>query len=156
MQVLLLKDIKGLGTAGKIKKVADGYARNYLIPRGLAVVATPGAIRRTEVQKAIEEQRGERIRTDSVALAERLSEITLTFKVKASDKGRLYGAVTSADIAAEIEKQIGHPVDKRKMLLDEPIRLLGSHQVPIRLPSGVIPEVTVVVEQLVEEEGEGS
>ncbi len=153
MEVLLLKDIKRLGRAGQIRSVSDGYARNYLIPRGLAVLATTGAIRRTEVQKAIEEEREERVRTDSAALAERLAEMTLTFRVKASDKGRLYGSVTTADIAAEIEKETGHPIDKRKVQLDEPIRLLGSHKVPIRVLSGVIPEITVLVEQLPEEEG---
>ena len=151
MQVLLLKDIKGLGKAGETKTVADGYARNYLIPRGLAVLATDGAIRRTEVQKAIEKQREERVRTDSTALAERLAEITLTFKVKAGERGRLYGSVTAADIAAEIEKESGYPIDKRKVLLDEPIRLLGTHKVPVRLLSGVIPEVTVEVEPVSEE-----
>lgn len=148
MEVLLLKDVKRLGKAGEIKKVEDGYGRNYLIPRGLAVLATPGAIRRTEVQKAIAKQREERIRTDSAALAERLSELTLTFKVKASEKGRLYGSVTAADIAEEIAKQIGQPIDKRKILLDEPLRLLGRHKVPIRLLSSLVPEVTVVVEPL--------
>lgn len=153
MQVLLLKDVKRLGRAGEIRKVADGYARNYLIPRGLAIVATPGAIRRTDVQKSIEMEREERVRTDSEALADRLSEITLSFQVKASDKGRLYGSVTSADIAEEVERQTGHPVDKRKVVLDEPIRLLGTHKVPIRLLSGVVPEVSVLVEPLAEEEG---
>ncbi len=153
MQVLLLKDIKRLGKAGQIREVADGYARNYLIPRGLAVLATPGAVRSTEVQQAIEEQREDRVRTDSDALAERLSETALTFKVMASDKGRLYGSVTTADIAARIEEQTGYPVDKRKVQLDEPIRLLGSHRVPVRLLSGVTAEVTVVVEQVTEEEG---
>ena len=148
MEVLLLKDIKRLGKAGEIKKVADGYARNYLIPRGLAVLATAGAIRRTEVQKAIEEQREERIRTDSSALAERLAEISLVFKVKASEKGRLYGSVTAADIAAEIEKQTGQSVDKRKVELDEPIHLLGTHRVPVRIMSSIVPEITVVVEAL--------
>ena len=156
MRVLLLKDVRRLGNAGQIKEVADGYARNYLIPRGLAVLATPGAVRSTKVQKAIEEQREDRVRTDSSALAERLSEITLTFSVMASDKGRLYGSVTTADIAAEIERQTGHAVDKRKVQLDEPIRLLGTHQVPIRLLHGVVPEVTVVVEQATDEEGGGS
>ena len=152
MEVLLLKDIGRLGRAGEIKKVADGYARNYLIPRGLVVAATPGAIRSTQVKKAIDQQREERIRTDGGALAERLSEITLTFKVKASEKGRLYGSVTNADIAAELEKQTGHPLDKRRVALEEPIRLLGRHQVPIRLLSGLAPEVTVVVEALAEGE----
>lgn len=151
MEVLLLKDIKRLGKAGEIKKVAVGYGRNYLIPRGLAVLATPGAVRSTEVQKAIEEQREERIRTDSTALAEHLSQVSLTFKVKASEKGRLYGSITSADIAAQIEKQTGQAVDKRKIELEEPIRLLGKHQVPIRLMAGMAPEVTVVVEPLPED-----
>lgn len=148
MEVLLLRDIKRLGKAGETKKVTDGYARNYLLPRGLAVLATAGAIRRTEVQKAIEEQRQERIRTDGSALAERLAEINLVFKVKASEKGRLYGSVTAADIAAEIEKQTGHPVDKRKVELEEPIHLLGTHKVPVRILPNVVPEITVVVEPL--------
>jgi large subunit ribosomal protein L9 len=148
LEVLLLRDIKRLGKAGETKKVTDGYARNYLLPRGLAVLATAGAIRRTEVQKAIEEQRQERIRTDGSALAERLAEINLVFKVKASEKGRLYGSVTAADIAAEIEKQTGHPVDKRKVELEEPIHLLGTHKVPVRILPNVVPEITVVVEPL--------
>lgn len=155
MQVLLLKDIKRLGRAGEIKAVADGYGRNYLLPRGLAMLATSGAVRRTDVRKAIEEQRDERVRTDAVALAERLSELTLTFKVKASDKGRLYGSVTSAAIAEEIEKQISHPMDKRKIKLDEPIRLLGAHQVAVGLGSGVSSDVTVVLERIAESEPEG-
>jgi large subunit ribosomal protein L9 len=148
LEVLLLKDIKRLGKAGETKKVADGYARNYLIPRGLVVLATAGAIRRTEVQKAIEEQRQERVRTDGSALAERLAEINLTFKVKASEKGRLYGSVTAADIASEIEKQTGYPIDKRKVDLEEPIHLLGTHKVPVRLLPNMVPEITVVVEPL--------
>jgi len=152
VEVLLLKDVKRLGKAGEVKKVAAGYGRNYLIPRGLAVLATAGAIKRTEVRKAIEEQREERIRTDATALAERLSEIMLTFKVKAGEKGRLYGSITAADIAAEIERQTGYPMDKRKIALDEPIRLLGTHKIPIRLMSTLAPEVTVVVEQMSEAE----
>ncbi len=152
MQVLLLKDIKRLGKAGDIRTVADGYARNYLLPRGLAVLATSGAVRRTEVQKAIEEQREERVRTDSAALAERLSDITLTFKVKAGERGRLYGSVTSADIAEEIERRTGQPVDKRKVELEEAIRLLGTHKVAIRFLPGVVAEVTVEVQRESEEE----
>jgi len=151
VQVLLLRDIKRLGKAGEIKKVAGGYARNYLLPRGLAVLATPGAIKRTEVREAVDQQREERIRTDATALAERLSELTLAFKVKASEKGRLYGSITSAAIAEEIEKQTGHPMDKRKIKLDEPLRLLGAHQVPVGLVSGVTPEVTVVLERILDE-----
>jgi len=150
VEVLLLKDIKRLGKAGEIKKVADGYARNYLNPRGLAVLATAGAVRRTEVQKAIEEQRQERIRTDGSALAERLAEINITFKVKASEKGRLYGSVTAADIAAEIEKQTGYPIDKRKVEMEEPIHLLGTHKIPVRVMPNLVPEITVVVEPLSE------
>jgi large subunit ribosomal protein L9 len=153
VQVLLLKDIKRLGRAGEVRAVADGYARNYLIPRGLAVAATEGAVRRTEVQKAIEAEREERVRSDSAALAERLSETTLTFRVKAGEKGRLYGSVTSADIAAEIERLTGHAVDKRKVELEEPIRLLGTHVVSLRLVQGVDCEVQVEVEQEPEEEG---
>lgn len=150
MQVLLIKDIKRLGKAGEVRKVADGYARNYLIPRGLAVLATPGAVRRTEVQKAIEAQQDERIRTDSEALAERLAETVLTFKLRASEKGRLYGSVTAADIAEAVERETGQAVDKRKVELEEPVHLLGTHKVPIRLGSAIVAEVTVVVEPAAE------
>ena len=146
MEVLLVKDVKGLGKAGEVKKVADGFARNYLIARGLAVVATEGAKRSTQVQKAIEEQRDERVRTDNSAFAERLAEINIVFKVKASEKGRLYGSVTAADIAAEIEKKTGHAIDKRKVELSEPIHILGTHKVPIHLMPNLAPEVSVVVE----------
>ena len=150
MEVLLVKDVKGLGTAGEVKKVADGYARNYLIARGLAVAATEGAKRSTAVRKAIEDQRDERVRTDNAALAERLGEIRLVFKVKASEKGRLYGSVTAADIAAEIEKQTGRPIDKRKVELGEPIHILGTHKVPVRLMPNLVPEVSVIVEATAE------
>jgi large subunit ribosomal protein L9 len=114
VEILLLKDIKRLGKAGEVRKVADGYARNYLIPRGLA---------------------------------EHLSGVTLTFRVKAGEKGRLYGSVTAADIAAEIEKRTGYPIDKRKVALEEPLHLLGQHKVPLKLVAGLMPEVTVVVEE---------
>jgi large subunit ribosomal protein L9 len=146
VEVLLLKDIKGLGKAGEVRKVAEGYGRNYLIPRGLGVLATPGAVQRTEVQKAIQTQRQERVRDDAAALAERLSELTLKFKMKAGEGGRLYGSVTAADVAQEIERQTGHPVDKRKVALDEPIHVLGEHKVLLKLGSGITPEATVIVE----------
>ena len=146
MEVLLVKDVKRLGRAGEVKKVADGFARNYLIARGLAVVATEGAKRSTQVQKAIEEQRDERVRTDNSALAERLTEINIVFKVKASEKGRLYGSVTAADIAEQIEKKTGHAIDKRKVELGEPIHILGTHKVPVHLMPNLAPEVNVVVE----------
>lgn len=150
MEVLLVKDVKRLGKAGEVKKVADGFARNYLIARGLAVIATEGAKRSTEIQKAIEEQRDERVRTDSTAFAERLGEISIVFRVKASEKGRLYGSVTAADIAVEIEKQTGHPIDKRKVELGEPIHILGTHKVPVHLMPNLAPEVNVVVEAIAE------
>lgn len=146
MEVLLVKDVKRLGRAGEVKKVADGFGRNYLIARGLAVVATDGAKRSTQVQKAIEEQRDERVRTDNSAFAERLGEINIVFRVKASEKGRLYGSVTAADIAAEIEKKTGHAIDKRKVELGEPIHILGTHKVPVHLMPNLAPEVNVVVE----------
>lgn len=150
MEVLLVKDVKRLGKAGEIKKVADGFGRNYLIARGLAVVATEGAKHSTAVQKAIAEQRDQRVRTDNSAFAERLGEISIVFKVKASERGRLYGSVTAADIAAEIEKQTGHPIDKRKVELGEPIHILGTHKVPVHLMPNLAPEVSVVVEAAAE------
>ncbi|MBC7264205.1 MAG: 50S ribosomal protein L9 [Chloroflexi bacterium] len=147
MEVILLKDIKRLGEAGEVKKVADGYARNYLIPRGLAVIATEGVLKDLRVKRQIEEAKEERIRSDATALAAKLAGIMLTFKVKAGETGRLYGSITRGDIAAELEAKTGLPFDKRKIMLEEPIRQLGTHKVPIRLLSTLVPEITVVVEQ---------
>lgn len=147
MKVLLLENVKGLGKAGEVKEVADGYARNYLIPRGMAVPATPENLSKAEYQKRVQEEKMKRLAEDMQALAEALSAMTLTFKVKAGEKDKLFGSVTAADIAMALEKELGRPFDKHKIELEEPIKQLGFYSVPIRLMPGIVARVRVVVEK---------
>ena len=147
MEILLLKDVKGLGRAGEIKKVAGGYARNFLIPRGFAVPADAGARKRAESLREISQRRQQRQLSEAQTLAAKLSGLVLRFKVKAGEKDRLYGSITNVDIAEAIAREIGQTVDRRHIELTRPIRELGTHQVPIRLLAGIEPVVTVVVER---------
>lgn len=147
MKVLLLQDVYNLGLAGEVKTVADGYGRNYLLPRGLAVLATPAAIKRAErIRQAAIEKRA-REKADIEALARLLSGMTLTFNVRTGEKGKLYGSITSAQIADAIAKNLGNEFDKRKVALREPIREVGTYTVPIRLSAETAPTVTVIVQQ---------
>lgn len=147
MNVLLKKDIEGLGEAGDIKKVADGYARNFLFPQGLAVAADKGVTKQANQIKAATERRRQREHQAASSFAEKLQALTLTFTARAADTDRLFGSITAADIALAVEQATGQELDKRHIQLEHPIRLLGTHQVPVRLMAGVVPEVTVVVER---------
>lgn len=147
MKVVLKKDVPGLGKAGEIKKVADGYARNYLIPKGLAAVATPGAIKQAELERAAEERRAQKLQQEAQELAQRLASQTLIFKARAGEGDRLYGSITNADIARAIQEAVGMEVDKRKVLLEHPIRELGEHTVAVKLHTDVLSHVKVVVER---------
>lgn len=147
MKVVLRKDVPGLGKAGDIKNVADGYARNYLIPRGLAAVATPGAIKQAEQERVAEVERARRLQQEAKELAQKLSNQTLIFKARAGEEDRLYGSITSADIAEAIQEATGLEVDKRKVLLERPIRQLGEHTVTVKLHGDVVSEVKVIVER---------
>lgn len=147
MKVLLLQDVYNLGLAGEVKTVADGYGRNYLLPRGLAVLATPAAIKRAERIKQAAIEKRAREKADVEALAQVLSRMTLTFNVRTGEKGKLYGSITSAQIAGAIAKNLGGEFDKRKVALREPIREVGTYVVPLRLSAEVAPTVTVIVQQ---------
>lgn len=147
MQVLLLKDVEPLGAAGEVKKVADGYARNYLIPRGLATAATPGAIKQAELMQEAEERRQAQAISEAKALAEVLNGQTVTFQARAGEGDRLYGSITTGNIAEALEENTGQEVDKRKIELSEPIKDLGEHTVTIRLAAEAVASVTVVVER---------
>ncbi len=146
MEILLLKDVKGLGKAGDVRKVADGYARNYLIARGLAAPASAGAVHDAQERIAAQARRSAREHAQAETVAEQLSGISLTFKARAGEGGRLYGSITPADIAEEIEKQTGKTIDRRKVALEEPIREVGHYRVPIRFGGDVTAEVRVTVE----------
>ncbi len=145
MKVLLLHNVPGLGVAGKVKEVADGYARNYLLPKGLAVIATEGTIKTVVTHKQIQDQRDERLAERASELIAKISALQLTFYAKAGPKGRLYGSITTADIAQELEKKLGVPIDRRKIAC-EPLRQVGEHVVPVRLGHQAEAHLRVIIQ----------
>jgi large subunit ribosomal protein L9 len=146
MKVLLLRDHDKLGKAGDVKNVADGYARNYLLPRGLAVLATASALKQADTIRKSEEKRRAKLYAEAQAVANQLTGTTLTFRALAGETGKLYGSITANDIVEAIKRDKGLDVDKRRVDLREPLRSLGTHSVPIRLATDLAPTVTVVVE----------
>ena len=145
MEVILLKEVKRLGLAGDVKRVTDGYARNYLIPRGLAVPASD-AIRQMLTQKASAQQKHETSEKRAAETrAASLQNIVLTFVAKTGESGRLYGSITSADIAAKLSEIVGEEIDKRKISLVEPIKEVGQTSVEVKLHSEVKIKIRVVV-----------
>ncbi len=147
MQVLLMQNVPGIGNAGEVKKVADGYARNYLLPRKLAVVATDGAVKQAEAIKQAVIRREAKTRGEAQELAKLIEQVTLTFRAKAGEGDRLFGSITSADIVDALAREKGINVDKRKVELDSPLKELGNHQVTIKLHPEVSAKVMVVVEK---------
>ncbi len=144
VEVILRKDIADLGLAGEMVNVRPGYARNYLIPQGMALVATEGNRKRFEEERRQVEQSAERERAAAQELAGELEGRTMSFVRRASEGGRLFGSVTAADIADELEKE-GLSVDRRAIRLDDPIKDLGEHDVPVRLHMDIEPSVKVSV-----------
>jgi len=144
MKVLLIKDIYKLGRAGEIKKVAAGYGRNYLIPQGLAIPASPGAMQQAERIKVKATERRATLNEELGDVAEVLSGKTLTFPVKAGETGRLYGSVSNEEIIKAIEELYEIELEKRQVET-EPIRQLGTFTVPIHLTMDLVPELTVIV-----------
>jgi large subunit ribosomal protein L9 len=147
MEVLLLKDVEQLGEAGEIKRVANGYARNFLIPRGLAVIATPGAVKQVELQLESEARREAKELDEAQALAEALEGRTVTFQARAGESDRLYGSITNANIADALSEQVEQEVDRRKIEMHEPLKELGTHTITIRLAPSAEAKVTVVIER---------
>lgn len=145
MKVILTSDVPKLGQVGDICRVADGYGRNYLVPQGLAMLATEGGRKRIDDLKRSENRRQDRVRHEMETLAKRIEALRLSFTAKVGETGRLYGSITSSDIAAAIEAEIETPIDRRKIVLDETIRTLGVQEVPIHLMSGVTANVTLEV-----------
>jgi large subunit ribosomal protein L9 len=144
MKVLLLKDVYKLGRAGDTKKVADGYARNFLIPQGLATKATAGVLKQAERIREQAAKERARLNEELGAIAESLEGLELAFPMKAGETGRLYGSVTTTMIGDAIEEQTGADVDRRSIDA-QPIKMLGVHKVDIRLTMDLIPEITVLV-----------
>jgi large subunit ribosomal protein L9 len=146
MEVILREELDKLGQRGSIVKVADGYARNYLLPKRLAVLATDANRKIVEQERQAWLRKEAKIKVDAEDLAKLLTNVTLTFRHKVGENDQLFGSVTARDIAEGLEKQ-NFRVDRRKIVLDEPIRALGEHKVTVRLHREVPTEITVVVEK---------
>lgn len=144
MKVLLIKDVYKLGRAGDVKRVADGYGRNFLIPQGLAVLATAGALKQVEHIREQANSRRAILNQEMGGVAEMLTDLTLTFSAKAGETEKLYGSITSQMIVDAINEKLGVELNRRQVD-HEPIRTLGTHNVSVRLTMDLIPEITVIV-----------
>ncbi len=153
MKVLLLKDVYNVGRAGDIKKVADGYARNFLIPQKMAVLATAGAMTHVERIKASAEKQRQILNEEMAGLAEKIQGLELLFKAKVGESGKLFGSITQQMVADAISEKIGAEVDRHRVE-SQPLREVGEHMVKIRLTFDLIPEVKVIIENEEELEGE--
>lgn len=144
MKILLIKDVYKLGRAGDVKKVANGYGRNYLIPQGMAVLATPGSLSQAERIRKTADVRRVAENEELSGLTEQLSELQLIFAANAGDTGKLYGSITTTMISDAIKEATEAEVERRQ-IDTQPIRMLGVHKVNVRLTMDLIPEITVVV-----------
>ncbi len=144
MKVLLLEDVYKLGRAGDVKKVANGYGRNYLIPQGLAVLATPGALKQVEHIRARAAANRAALNEEMSGVAEQLDGLVLTFSMKAGETDKLYGSVTTQMIADSLKENTRFEIDRRQIDA-QPIRTLGEHKVNVRLTVDLIPEISVLV-----------
>lgn len=144
MNVMLLEDVYNLGRAGDVKKVANGYGRNFLIPQGMAMPATPGAVKQAERIAEEANKRRNSLNEELSAVAEQIKEVQLLFPARAGETGKLYGSVTTQMIADALAEEIKQEVDKRQ-IHGQPLRLLGMHNVAVRLTLDLIPEFSVVV-----------
>ena len=144
MQVILRDKIENLGNAGDVVEVKPGYGRNYLIPKGLAYEASPANVRRMEAERAAQGRKDAETLSEARQQASAIEGVSLTFNARAGQEGKLFGSITSGDIADKLAEQ-GITIDRRQIELDEPIKSLGVHSVPVRLHSLVRPEIKVWV-----------
>ena len=144
MKVLLIKDVYKLGRAGDVKRVADGYGRNFLIPQGFAVLATPGALKQVEKIRQQAAEKRAVLNTEMGAVAEKLASLSITFAAKAGETGKLYGSITTQDLVSAIKAKSGIEIKKQQVDM-QPLRTLGEHKAHIRLTMDLIPEVKIQV-----------
>ena len=145
MKVVFLQDVTNVAKAGEIKEVADGYGRNYLLPRKLALLATTDVINTIETRIEVTARNQAQTEAELLEVANHLNEREVTIEARAGANERLYGSITAADIAAELESVTGYAVDKRKIVMDEPIRQVGSYDIDIRLAKDIVPRIRVTV-----------
>ena len=148
MKVVLLKDVKNMGKRDDILNVSDGYARNFLFPQKLAAEATPGTLKEIERKRAAQDAREAEMKAEAMAKAELLKNKVIVLQVKCGDKGRLYGSVTSAEVAEALEQQHGIKADKRKIDIGDPIRETGIREISIWLYSGITTRMKLDVQPI--------
>ena len=146
MRVILKREVRGLGRPGEVKDVADGYAQNYLLPKGLAIEATAGELKHLAQERQADKLRKDRAHAEAEELAKRLETTTLVFRLKAGDQGKTFGSVTNKDIAETLKRDHNIDVDRAKITLPEPLKTLGPHSVEIRLAPDIRAKVMVAIE----------
>jgi large subunit ribosomal protein L9 len=146
MRVILTQNVPKLGQVGDVCDVAPGYGRNYLLPQRMAILSTKGGLRQVVDFKRTESRRQDKVRAEMNDFAGRIARTRLVFTAKVGDTGRLFGSITAADIAEALAERLGEPIDRRKIILDESIRTLGEHVVPLHLMPGVDAHITVQVD----------
>jgi large subunit ribosomal protein L9 len=146
MKVIFLRDVTGEGRKGEIREVSDGYGRNFLLPRGLALLATPAVMKQAENLMRREGQHQDIEETRLKRLAEQIEGKEVRFQARVGAGGRLFGSITATDIAKELSQVIGSPIDKRRVEIDKALRQEGSHEITIRLAKDIVPKIRVVVE----------
>jgi len=145
MKIVLLEDVANVGRAGEVKEVADGYGRNFLLPKKLALLATPSALKAAEVQLQKEKEKQQHFDAEITKLAQQIEGLLITFKERVSSEDRLYGSVRDSDIARELSQLTGLDIAKEKIELEEPIRQLGEYEVAVRLSEDLAPKIKVDV-----------
>ena len=147
MKVILTQDVKGKGKKGQMLEVSDGYARNFMLPRKLAIEATPDAINTMRMNDKATQERQARERAEALETSKKLRELTLVVKAKGGGAGRLFGAVTNQEIADALKKNTGIAIDKRKIVIDEPIKNVGTYTVKCKLGYEIVGQLTVKIEE---------
>lgn len=145
MEVILLQDVKSLGKKGEVVKVSDGYARNFILPKKLGVEKNAKTMNDLKLQKAAEEKHRQEVLAEAQALGEQIKKLSVTLKIKSGEGGRTFGSVSTKEIAVAMKEQLKLDIDKKKLVLPEPIRTLGTTIVPVRLHPEVTTELTVKV-----------
>ena len=148
MKVILTQDVKGKGKKGQMIEVSDGYARNFMLPKKLAIEATPDAVNTMRMNDKATAERQARERAEAVAISKQLRELTLIVKAKGGGAGRLFGAVTTTEIADALKKNANITIDKRKLVLDENIKNVGTYTVKAKLGYEIVGQFTVKIEEL--------
>lgn len=145
MKVILLQDVKSLGKKDQIVEVSDGYARNFVLPKKVGVEATPKNLNELKLKKAHEDKVAAEVLADAQALAKQLEEESITLKIKVGEGGRTFGSISSKEIAEAMKSQLGHDIDKKKIMMKDSIKSVGTHSIDIKLHTKVVAKFTVKV-----------